>query len=80
MKVNERRIGRVCEREGEVSTNCSWGRVQKRLLQQRLRVPRSRRHSVHGNKTTGRNGSTEAESGTVHVLRQSLKKKKKASQ
>jgi len=65
----------VCKREGEASTNCSRGRVQKRLLQQRLRVPGSRRHSLHENKTTGRNRSTEAASGTVHVLRQSLKKK-----
>jgi len=30
---------------------------------------------MHGNKTIGRNGLTEAESGTVHMLRQSLKKK-----
>jgi hypothetical protein len=42
-------------------------------------VPRSRRHSIYRNKTVGRNGLTEAELGTVHVLRQSLKKKKKKS-
>jgi len=66
----------VCEKEGEASTNCSRGQVQKRLLQQRLRVPGSRRHSLYRNKTTGRNGLTEAESGTVHMLRRSLKEKK----
>jgi len=39
-------------------------------------VPRSGRHSVHRNKTIGRNRLTEPELGIVYILRRSLKEKK----
>jgi hypothetical protein len=39
-------------------------------------VPKSRWYSIHRNKTTGRNRLMEVELGIVHILQQSLKKKK----